>query len=198
MGTTSISVSDAENFAKQLRELIPRDLIDKYYKQKPQGLEAGPDTMDAAGWLEAIVGDRGNAVPAHLEYLAELFEGLADAVETIAETLTGADADNASTLYALQMWVDDVNATTAMRLPPGLKTNYDSNDTGGNPYLGWVVGADGRHEGDPDKIDVHLGRENRPNEALFDDLFRVYLEAGWTSTLPWFSSAEVKSTDPES
>jgi hypothetical protein len=196
MATTSISVTDAENFAKRLRDLIPKDLINKFYTQKPKKFDAGPDSMDAAGWLEAIVGDRSNAMPAHLEYLDKVFEGLADAIETLAATLTGTDADNAAALYALQMWVEDVNATKATPLPPGLKTNYESNDTGGNPELGWAIDSDGTVS--LGQVSVNLDRDNRPNPGLFNDLADVYKEAGWKNEMPWSPKVDVSFTDSAS
>jgi hypothetical protein len=195
MATTSISVTDAENIAKRLRGLIPKDLINKFYTQKPKSFDAGPDSMDAAGWLAATVGDRSNAMPAHLEYLDKVFESLADAIETLAATLTGTDADNAAALYALQMWVEDVNAAKVTPLPPGLKTDYESKDTGGNPKLAWEIG-DGRVS--LDNVSVNLDRDNRPNSSLFDDLAGVYKDAGWKGEMPWSSKVDVSFSNSAS
>jgi hypothetical protein len=200
--TTSISTAEAAEIARRLRALIPSDTISKVSKITTLEFEAGPPSMDAAEWLEAIVGDRRQAVVEHLKYLSQLFEGLAAAIERVASLLTGTDAGNAKALDPLNTWIDAVNAAKTPPLPSGGKTTYDSGDTGGNPQLAWQIGPDGTHVGDPSYIfiDTQPSADDNPdfpNPNIFNDMYNVYKDAGLTTgALPWVSH-EVKSTDPE-
>jgi hypothetical protein len=126
------------------------------------------------------VGDRANAAAAHIDYLVVVFEGLAKAVETMATTLTGVDEGNGHTLGALKSWIDTVIGAKSTSLPPGIPSNFSSNDTGGDPQLVWEIGDGGYHTGDPDYIIINLPDPSKlPNQDLiqeYQELYRKYEE----------------------
>jgi hypothetical protein len=206
MATTSISVTDAENIVKRLRDLIPPEKVKYFWEKKPQGLEAGPPRMDAAKWLEMTVGDRANAAAAHIDYLVVVFEGLAKAVETMATTLTGVDEGNGYTLGALKSWIDTVIGAKSTPLPPGIPSNFSSNDTGGDPQLVWEIDDGGYHTGDPDSIKIDLPDASKlPNPGLIQEYQDIYHtiedRASFDVPIPTGiftpDGQEVKKTDPE-
>ena len=200
--TTTISVSEADDFARRLRALVTPETITKISKLTTLELEGGPPGMDAAEWLEAIVGDRRTAVVEHLKYMDVVFEGLATAIQRVAQVLTGVDADSAQAVGALNTWIDTVNGVK----PPTLtntKSTYDTGDTGGDPQTLWGIGKTGAHSGKDDEIVINLpdSRDGLPNQKLFDEYRDIIREANKGENPPAIlytpDGQVIKSTDPE-
>ncbi|MEV0131129.1 hypothetical protein AB0H83_22020 [Dactylosporangium sp. NPDC050688] len=177
--TTTISTTEADDFARRLRALVTPETVSKIGKLKTIELEAGPPGMNAAEWLEAIVGDRRAAVVEHLNYLDTVFEGMATAVQRVAAVLTGVDASADLAAGALNTWIDQVNGVKIPALPPGVKTTYDTGDTGGDPQMLWQVGPTGTHAGTDPNIVINLpdGKAGLPNQQLFDEYGKIISDA---------------------
>lgn len=179
MATTSISTSEAQAIAKKLRDLIKQETIDKVAKLNKMEFDAGPPSMDAAQWLEAIVHDRAKGAERHLQYLEHLFESLALAIEKTATVLTQVDSTGSSDL-PLNDWIDRVNAYSIEPPAEGADRNYESGDTGGGkPHLAWEIGPTGKHRGDDSHIviDVPDDRSNLPSDQWHKEYTDIITKA---------------------
>lgn len=201
--TTTISTQEAGEFARRLRALITPDTVSRIEKLKTLKLEAGPPGMDAAVWLEAIVGDRSGAAGEHAKYLDVVFEGMATAVERVAAVLTGTDADSDLAANAINSWIDSVNGAKVPALPSDRKTTYESGDTGGDPQTLWQLGSTGTHAGtSPDiVIDLPDSKAGLPYQKGFEEYDRIITKGHDGEKAPaliYVNDGQViKPTDPE-
>jgi hypothetical protein len=201
--TTTISTSEADDFARRLRALVTRDWLSKNEKLKTIELEAGPPGMNAAAWLQAIVADRQAAAVEHMNYLDTVFEGMATAVRKVASVLTGTDANAELAAGAVNDWIDGVNGIDIAGLPAGGKTTYESGDTGGDPQMLWQVGPTGTHAGTDPNVVIHLPatKDGLPSPSLFDAYGKIIGAANSGETPPkqlyTDDGTAIKPGDPE-
>jgi hypothetical protein len=172
-----------------LRELVPDDLLGQFEKLNEHELNAGPDSFDAARWLEELLVDRRHGMIEGAKFVKVVVDGLADALEKVMNIFEQTDEEGALSiedqrLTELNGWIDRALGADIPPAAPGNhylfgRTDYNSGDTGELPsYLGWDIHPDG-YGGDPDGV-VHINtdrREQLPVPSLLDDYRNIIDEA---------------------
>jgi hypothetical protein len=161
----------------RLRSLITTDMIADFEKLNTYAVNAGPQGMDAAQWLETVVKDRRAGLIAHAKLVQATFVSMAEAIEEAAQLMSGADGDGASSISAIEAWL--TSSPDPSLLPPvvhsyvGDRTSYDTGDRGGDPRLFYGVTDTGDRVTGSDGLTIDLpDKSEAPAPDVYQEIFQ--------------------------